>query len=84
LLGLLSDRDEKTDIKKIGEDERTKLPLYEYRYKSDVAVHGRGIPKVVGPMAQDIEKLMPGATMRVGGKLVVKAEAAKTLGILGL
>lgn len=80
-LGMMSDRAEKTDIKKIADDERTGLPIYEYRYKSDVAEHGRGIPKVVGPMAQDIERLMPGSTERVGGKLIVKREA---LGILGL
>ncbi len=76
-LGLLSDRNEKTDIKKIGKDEATGLDLYSYRYRDDPKTY----PKVVGPMAQDIEKAMPGATARVGGKLYVKPEA---LGILGL
>jgi len=79
--GMMSDRNEKTDIKKLGDDPRTGLPMYSYRYKDDVAEHGRGIPKVVGPMAQDIEKLMPGSTERIGGKLIVKKAA---LGILGL
>lgn len=79
--GMLSDRNEKTDIKKLGEDEKTGLGIYAYRYKDDVAKHGRGIPKIVGPMAQDIESKYPGSTVRVGGKMVVKPEA---LGILGL
>jgi hypothetical protein len=34
-LGLLSDRNEKTDIKKLGKDEATGLDLYAYRYKDD-------------------------------------------------
>lgn len=77
LLGLLSDRNEKTDIKKIGEDETTGLPLYAYRYKDDPKTY----PKIVGPMAQDVEKKYPGSTDTVGGKLYIKSEA---LGILGL
>jgi hypothetical protein len=76
-LGMLSDRDEKTDIKKLGEDPATGLPMYAYRYKGDP----KSYPKIVGPMAQDIEERMPGATERVGGKQYVKREA---LGILGL
>ncbi len=76
-LGMLSDRNEKTDIKKLGKDEETGLDLYAYRYKGDP----KSYPKIVGPMAQDIEKAMPGSTDRVGGKLYVKPEA---LGILAL
>jgi hypothetical protein len=77
ILGFLSDRNEKTDIKKLGKDETTGLDLYAYRYKGDPKFY----PKIVGPMAQDIEKAAPGSTDRVSGKLYVKAEA---LGILGL
>jgi hypothetical protein len=76
-LGLLSDRTEKTDIKKIGKDENTGLPLYSYRYKDDPKTY----PKIVGPMAQDVEKAFPGSTEKVGGKLYIKNAA---LGIAGL
>ena len=76
ILGFLSDRNEKTDIKKLGEDETTGLPIYSYRYKSDPKTY----PKLVGPMAQDIEALFPGSTDRIGGKLYVKPEAAGLLG----
>jgi hypothetical protein len=75
--GMMSDRNEKTDIKRVGEDEATGLPLYAYRYKGDSKTY----PKIVGPMAQDVEKHFPGSTMEVGGKLIIKREA---LGILGL
>jgi hypothetical protein len=46
-----SDRRDKTDIKKLGIDPLTGLPMYAYRYKSDPKTY----PKVVGPMAQDME-----------------------------
>jgi hypothetical protein len=77
-LGLLSDRNEKTDIKKLGNDPDTGLPMYSYRYKDDP----KSYPKVVGPMAQDIEEAMPGSTERIGGKLYVKPEATIQFGIL--
>lgn len=71
ILGMLplmfSDRDEKTDIKKLGKDPKTGLDLYAYRYKGDP----KSYPKVVGPMAQDIEKQNPSAVRKVGGKRVV-------------
>jgi hypothetical protein len=76
LLGFLSDRNEKTDIKKVGTDKTTGLGLYSYRYKGDPKTY----PKVVGPMAQDIEKKFPGSTVRIDGKLAVKPEAAGLLG----
>jgi hypothetical protein len=67
LLGL-SDRDEKTDIRKVGKDKKTGLPLYSYRYKGDPKTY----PKVVGPMAQDVEKMFPGSTGRTpDGKMTV-------------
>lgn len=66
LLGL-SDRDEKTDIKKVGKDKKTGIPLYSYRYKGDPKTY----PKIVGPMAQDIEEMFPGSTVEVNGKIAV-------------
>lgn len=75
---MLSDRDEKTDIKKVGTSGTTGLPLYSYRYRDDP----KSYPKVVGPMAQDIEKKYPGSTDRVDGKLVVLPHATGLLGAI--
>jgi hypothetical protein len=68
LSGLLtsSDREDKTDITKLG--EQNGIPMYSYRYKGDPKTY----PKVVGPMAQDIEKLMPGVTRMIAGHRVIK------------
>jgi hypothetical protein len=63
----MSDRTEKTDIKKIGRDEGLDVPLYAYRYKGDPKTY----PKVVGPMAQDLEKKHPQLVRKVAGKRVV-------------
>lgn len=75
LLGGLSDEREKTNIEKLGEDEETGLPIYAYDYKADVKASKKNktpMPmKRVGPMAQDIEKMYPGSTREIGGKLVV-------------
>lgn len=73
--GIISDKNAKTNIRKVGKDGLTGLDLYEYDYKSDVA-HAKKHktpmgPKRVGPMAQDIEKRMPGSTRKVGGKMIV-------------
>jgi len=54
-----SDRGAKTDIKKLTDGP---IPLYAYRYKDDP----KSYPKVVGPMAQDIEKKFPKAVKKVG------------------
>jgi len=70
-LGFLSDRRMKTDIKRLGKDEASGLPMYAYRYKGDP----KSYPKIVGPMAQDVEKRYPGATERVNGKLVIKVNS---------
>lgn len=67
ILAGLSDRSSKTDIEKLGKDEETGLDLYAYRYKGDPKTY----PKVVGPMAQDVEKLYPSAVKKVNGKRVV-------------
>lgn len=65
-----SDRTMKTDIKKVGVDEETDLPLYSYRYKGDPKTY----PKVVGVMAQDVQKKYPDQVVEVGGKLAVNAD----------
>jgi hypothetical protein len=71
MFGMFSDEREKTDIKKLGKDPETGLTLYAYRYKGDP----KSYPKVVGPMAQDIEKDDPDAVREVGGKKIVNAFA---------
>lgn len=76
LLGIFSDEDEKMNKQKLGKDPATGLDMYAYDYKADVAAARKSgapmPPKRVGPMAQDIEKVMPGSTRNVGGKRVVK------------
>lgn len=49
-----SDERDKTDVKHEGTSHEG-IPLYSYRYKEDP----KSYPKVVGPMAQDIARLMP-------------------------
>jgi len=66
-LGLLSDREDKTDITKLGKDPKTGVDMYAYRYKDDP----KHYPKVVGPMAQDLERLLPGVTRLLGGHRVI-------------
>jgi hypothetical protein len=63
-LWAMSDRKMKTDIEKVMDGP---IPLYAYRYKSDPKTY----PKVVGPMAQDVEKVVPRAVKKVGGKRVI-------------
>jgi hypothetical protein len=64
----LSDRDDKTDIKKLGKDPDSGVDMYAYRYKGDP----KSYPKVVGPMADDLEEFLPGITKLIGGHQVVK------------
>jgi Chaperone of endosialidase len=71
LLSALSDRNEKTNIEKLGTDPQTKLPIYAYDYKADVKGRKVAGPKRVGPMAQDVEKRYPQAVGRVAGKRVI-------------
>jgi hypothetical protein len=78
LVGMFSDRRDKTDIEKLGEDEATGLPMYAYRYKDDP----KDTPKVVGPMAQDVEKMYPDQVFEIGGHKVVKPEIMKVVGVL--
>ena len=60
----MSDKSMKTDIEKLTDGP---IPLYAYRYKSDP----KSYPKVIGPMAQDVEKVVPSAVKKVRGKRVV-------------
>lgn len=62
-----SDKTMKTDIKKVGKDKETGLDMYSYRYKGDPKTY----PKVVGPMAQDVQKKYPDQVKEIGGKLAV-------------
>jgi hypothetical protein len=68
-LGGLSDERDKTDIEELGKDPETGLTIYAYRYKGDP----KNTPKVVGPMAQEVEKKFPGSTREIGGHKIIKA-----------
>jgi hypothetical protein len=63
----MSDRRDKTDIVKLGKTEDSEFPLYAYRYKDDP----KSYPKIVGIMAQDVEKTRPDAVFEVGGHKVI-------------
>lgn len=67
IMGMFSDRTAKTDIVKLSDGE---IPMYAYRYKGDPKTY----PKVVGPMAQDVEKKFPKAVKKIGGKRVINLE----------
>lgn len=62
-----SDKSMKTDMQKVGKDKATGLDVYSYRYKGDP----KSYPKVVGLMADDVEKKMPGQVKNIGGKKAV-------------
>ncbi len=64
----MSDKDDKTDIKYLGKDDESGEKLYSYRYKGDP----KSYPKVVGPMAQDIERHSPERVHEVGGHKIVQ------------
>ena len=68
-MGTSSDETMKTDIVKLGKDPKTGLEMHSFRYKGDP----KSYPKVVGPMAQDVEKRFPGSTTPMGkeGKLAI-------------
>jgi len=66
-LGLLSDEREKEDIEELGKDPETGIEMHAYRYKGDP----KSYPKVVGPMAQDVEKRNPSAVREIGGKKII-------------
>jgi len=66
LMGL-SDDDTKTDKEKVGKVPGTDLDLWAYRYKKDPKTY----PKVVGIMASDVQKKIPGAVTEIDGKRIV-------------
>ena len=72
-----SDERLKTDIQPMGKDDDTGVPVAAYRYKGDP----KSYPKVVGPMAADVEKKQPGSTVEVGGYKAIKPAAAARFGI---
>lgn len=66
-LPFLSDERMKTDIEEIGEDPETGLMMYAYRYKGDP----KSYPKVVGPLAQEVEEMYPEQVTEVAGRKVI-------------
>jgi hypothetical protein len=66
---LFSDERAKTDIEPLGIDPLTGLPMFAYRYKNDPKEY----PKVVGPMAQDIEAVAPHLVREIGGNKIIHA-----------
>jgi hypothetical protein len=74
-----SDETMKTDITKLGKDKTTGLQMHAFRYKGDPKTY----PKVVGPMAQEVESKFPGMTKKQGGKLTVDPRVAKAAGVQG-
>jgi len=75
-----SDRRLKTDITKVGVHKPTKLPIYAYRYKGDP----KSYPKAVGPMAEDVAKVAPGAIATIpgsGGKMAVHPAVMSAIGM---
>jgi hypothetical protein len=68
--GMFSDERMKTDVQKLPEkDKETGLPLYAFRYKGDP----KSYPKVMGPMAQEVEKKYPESIREMGGRKMIKA-----------
>ena len=59
---LPSDRRLKKDIEKVGKHP-VGVPLYSFRYKGD----DPSSPKVLGPMAQDVQKKVPEAVGKIPG-----------------
>jgi len=67
IMGMFSDERSKTDIQHVGKDGGTGLDMYAFRYKGDPKTY----PKVVGPMAQDVERKIPSAVTKVGKRKVI-------------
>jgi hypothetical protein len=63
-----SDKTLKKDIEPTGQSVAG-VPSYTYRFKGA----DPSTPKIMGPMAQDVAKVAPGAVKRIGGKLAVHA-----------
>jgi len=65
-LGKLSDPKDKTDVQKLGDSG-----MAVFRYKGDPKTY----PKVVGPMADEVEKSRPGSTFGIGGHRIIRNAA---------
>lgn len=61
LTSLFSDKNVKQDIKKVGRLDKTKLPVYTFRYRGEPTNLRR-----IGLLAQDVEKTLPEAVGAVG------------------
>ena len=66
----MSDKKVKKNITSMGSDPITGVPIKSFNFKSQP--NG---PKLIGPLAQDVEKAMPGTTKRIGGVLAVPSGA---------
>lgn len=66
--GVLSEDKEKKNKKFLGRTNVPGISIFSYRYKDDPP----GAAKTVGVMASEVEKVMPEAIMRVGGKRVIR------------
>jgi len=75
----MSDERAKTDITPIGMDDSTGLQMYAFRYKGDP----KNYPKVVGPIAQDVEQKYPEAVGEVSGFKTVSMDMLQNNGIAG-
>jgi len=64
-----SDKEQKTDIKKLG--DHNGLPMYAFRYKGDP----KSYPKVIGPMAQDLQKIDPSKVVSIAGSKAIRSGA---------
>ncbi len=63
----MSDVKVKKNISSKGVDPITGIPIKSFNYKSQPI----GAPKVIGPLAQDVEKAIPGSTAKIGGVMAV-------------
>jgi hypothetical protein len=78
----MSDRRIKKNIVHLGKDPITRVPIKAFNYKGAAP----GTPKIIGPLAQDVERHRPGSTVRIGGILHVPRGtlAAATPSVAGL
>ncbi len=62
-----SDEKVKKNITPMGADPITGIPIKSFRYKGQPA----SAPKILGPLAQDVEKAAPGSTVKIGGVMAL-------------
>jgi hypothetical protein len=71
-LPFLSDERMKTDIEEVGEDPESGLMMYAFRYEGDPKTY----PKVIGPLAQEVEDMYPEEVGEIGGFKTVRSDFA--------